>query len=72
MEISNFSSTIYNDAVSLFVTMKRYRSQEYAMSNSGWILLDAAEQIFKLARERVYNSKDGMQKYLILSICFQT
>lgn len=29
------------------------------MSNSGWILLDAAEQIFKTARERVYNAQDG-------------
>lgn len=55
------SSTIYNDAVSLYVTLKRYRSQEYAMNNSGWILLDAAEQIFKVARERVYNNKDGMK-----------
>lgn len=55
----HFSSTIYNDAVSLYVNMKRYRSQEYAMSNSGWILLDTAEQIFKITRDRVYNSKDG-------------
>lgn len=30
------------------------------MNNSGWILLDAAEHIFKVARERVYNNKDGM------------
>lgn len=57
--IFDFRSTIYNDAVSLLVNLKRYRSQEYAMSNSGWILLDAAEQIFKIVRERVYNSKDG-------------
>lgn len=54
------SSTIYSDAVSLYVTMKRYRSQEYAMNNSGWILLDTAEQIFKTTRERVYNLKDGL------------
>lgn len=40
--------------------MKRYRSQEYAMRNSGWTLLDAAEQVFKLTRDRVYNSKDGL------------
>lgn len=40
--------------------MKRYRSQEYAMNNSGWILLDSAEQIFKYVRERIYNSKDGL------------
>lgn len=41
--------------------MKRYRSQEYAMSNSGWILLDSAEQIFKMTRERVYNDKDEFE-----------
>lgn len=39
--------------------MKKYRSHEYAMSNSGWILLDAAEQIFKTTKDRVYNDKDG-------------
>lgn len=41
--------------------MKRYRSQEYAMNNSGWILLDAAEQIFKTTRDRVYNDKDEFE-----------
>lgn len=29
------------------------------MNNSGWILLDSAEQMFKLSKERVYNSNDG-------------
>lgn len=69
-----FSSTIYNDAVSLYATMKQYRSQEYAMSNSGWILLDAAEQIFKTTRDRVYNSKNGksstQQRNIISVIIF--
>lgn len=51
--------------------MKRYRSQEYAMSNSGWILLDTAEQIFKLSRERVYNSKDGWYSYPLQRIPYQ-
>lgn len=41
--------------------MKRYRSQEYAMNNSGWILLDSAEQIFKTTRERVYNDADEFE-----------
>lgn len=31
------------------------------MNNSGWVLLDAAEQIFKIARERVFNSKDEFE-----------
>lgn len=49
---------MYNDSIAVYATMKRYRTQEYAMNNSGWILFDAAEQIFKLTRERVYNDKD--------------
>lgn len=31
------------------------------MNNSGWILLDSAEQIFKTTRERVYNAKDEFE-----------
>lgn len=29
------------------------------MRNSGWTLLDSAEQIFKITRERIFNNKDG-------------
>lgn len=57
--VSVLRSTIYHDSVSAYVTMKKYRSQTYAMNNSGWILLDSAEQMFKLGKERVYNSSDG-------------
>ncbi|BFG00357.1 DNA repair endonuclease XPF [Drosophila madeirensis] len=53
-------STMYHDAVSAYALMKRYRSTEYALSNSGWTLLDAAEQIFKLSKQRVYN---GQQEF---------
>lgn len=28
------------------------------MNNSGWTLLNSAEQIFKLAKERVFNAQD--------------
>ncbi|XP_037885583.1 DNA repair endonuclease XPF [Glossina fuscipes] len=48
-------STMYNDAISAYALIKRYRTTEYALSNSGWTLLDAAEKVFKLAKERVYN-----------------
>ncbi|XP_013114075.1 DNA repair endonuclease XPF [Stomoxys calcitrans] len=48
-------STMYNDAVSAYALIKRYRTTEYALSNSGWTLLDSAEQIFKLSKERVFN-----------------
>lgn len=58
------SSTIYSDSVSLYATMRKYRTQEYAMSNSGWILLDAAEQIFKTTKDRVFNSKDGLFRFI--------
>ncbi|KAI8036181.1 DNA repair endonuclease XPF [Drosophila gunungcola] len=53
-------STMYHDAVSAYALMKRYRSTEYALSNSGWTLLDAAEQIFKLSKQRVFN---GQQEF---------
>lgn len=49
---------IYSDSVAFLTAVRRYRTTEYAMSNSGWTLLSAAEQIFKLAKERVFNSKD--------------
>ncbi|CAO1415638.1 unnamed protein product [Diamesa tonsa] len=51
-------STIYNDPISLYSTLRQYRTAEYAMSNSGWTLLSAAEQIFKVSKERVFNGKD--------------
>lgn len=38
--------------------LRKYRTADYAMSNSGWTLLDAAEQIFKSSKERVFNNKD--------------
>lgn len=44
--------------MTFFATLKKYRSSDYALNNSGWTLLHAAEQIFKLSKERVYNSKD--------------
>uniref|UniRef100_W8BG68 DNA repair endonuclease XPF n=1 Tax=Ceratitis capitata TaxID=7213 RepID=W8BG68_CERCA len=50
-------STIYHDAVAAYALTKRYRTTEYALSNSGWTLLDSAEQIFKLSKERVYNAQ---------------
>jgi DNA excision repair protein ERCC-4 len=52
------SSTIYSDAVSLYALVKRYRAQDYAMSSSGWVLLDSAEQIFNVSKRRVYNDRD--------------
>lgn len=50
---------MYNDSVSCYALIKRYRTKEYALSNSGWTLLDSAEQIFTLSKERVYNGQGG-------------
>lgn len=50
---------MYHDAVSAYALMKRYRSKEYALSNSGWTLLDAAEQIFTISKQRVFNGQQG-------------
>lgn len=61
---------MYNDAVSAYALIKRYRTTEYALSNSGWTLLDSAEQIFKLSKERVYNEQGGKLFFInIFKIC---
>lgn len=44
--------------------MRKYRTQEYAMQNSGWILLDSADQMFKATKERVFNSKGEFEPEL--------
>ncbi|XP_062139440.1 DNA repair endonuclease XPF [Drosophila sulfurigaster albostrigata] len=54
-------STMYHDAVSAYALIKRYRGTEYAISNSGWTLLDAAEQIFMLSKQRVYNGQNEFE-----------
>lgn len=55
------SSTIYNDSVTLFSTLKKYRTTEYAHSNSGWILLDSANQIFEIAKKRIFNKNEEFE-----------
>ncbi|CAH2108225.1 unnamed protein product [Euphydryas editha] len=49
---------IHNDAVSFYALVSKYRTPEYANINSGWILLDSAEQLFRLAKARVFNNKN--------------
>ncbi|KAL9692207.1 hypothetical protein quinque_000023, partial [Culex quinquefasciatus] len=51
-------TTLYHDAVTLYAVMKKYRSTEYALSNSGWTILDSAEKIFNICKERVFNRND--------------
>ncbi|XP_039751108.1 DNA repair endonuclease XPF [Pararge aegeria] len=48
---------IHDDSVSFYALVNKYRTPEYAKVNSGWILLDSAETLFRLAKSRVFNSK---------------
>lgn len=57
-------STIYHDAVTLYATMRKYRSTEYALSNSGWTICDSAEKMFNIAKERVFNKNDEFEPEL--------
>ncbi|CAH2208169.1 jg22739, partial [Pararge aegeria aegeria] len=50
---------IHDDSVSFYALVNKYRTPEYAKVNSGWILLDSAETLFRLAKSRVFNSKFG-------------
>lgn len=52
------SSAIYGDAISFYSYLRKYRTAEYAINNSGWTLMNAAEQVFKLSKERVFNQND--------------
>lgn len=45
------------DSVTFNTLVTSLRSTEYARRNSGWLLLDAAEDLFLLARQRVVGSK---------------
>lgn len=49
---------IHDDAVSFYALVSKYRTPEYAQINSGWILLESAEQLFKYAKARVFNKKN--------------
>ncbi|XP_045534517.1 DNA repair endonuclease XPF [Papilio machaon] len=49
---------IHDDPVSFYALVSKYRTPEYAKVNSGWILLDSADQLFGAARGRVYNSRN--------------
>ncbi|KAJ8730875.1 hypothetical protein PYW08_002288 [Mythimna loreyi] len=48
---------LHDDAVSFHALVSKYSTPEYAKLNSGWILLESAEQLFRLARGRVFNPK---------------
>ncbi|XP_053612217.1 DNA repair endonuclease XPF isoform X2 [Plodia interpunctella] len=49
---------IHDDSVSFYALVSKYKTPEYAKINSGWILLDSAEHLFRAAKARVYNHKN--------------
>uniref|UniRef100_A0A182R4N6 DNA repair endonuclease XPF n=1 Tax=Anopheles funestus TaxID=62324 RepID=A0A182R4N6_ANOFN len=57
-------SCLYGDAVSFYALLKRYRTTEYALNNSGWTLLEAAEKVFTIAKERVFNRETEFEPEL--------
>lgn len=59
LNIFFFRNVIHDDSVSFYALVSKYRTPEYAQINSGWILLESAEQLFRLARGRVFNTKNG-------------
>ncbi|XP_015186628.1 PREDICTED: DNA repair endonuclease XPF isoform X1 [Polistes dominula] len=54
-------SLTYKDCVSFYSTLKRLRTMEYAMKSSGWLMLDAVENLFKFAKDRVYTEKNELK-----------
>lgn len=39
--------------------LNRLRTMEYAVKNSGWLMLDSVDALFKNAKDRIYNEKNG-------------
>ncbi|XP_017761721.1 PREDICTED: DNA repair endonuclease XPF [Eufriesea mexicana] len=51
----------YEDCVSFYVMLNRLRTMEYAVKNSGWLMLDSVDILFKNAKDRVYNEKNELK-----------
>ncbi|XP_076647013.1 DNA repair endonuclease XPF mei-9 isoform X1 [Halictus rubicundus] len=56
------ASLTYEDCVSFYSMLNRLRTMEYAVKNSGWLMLDSVDTLFKTAKNRVYNEKTGELK----------
>uniref|UniRef100_A0A182QSS3 DNA repair endonuclease XPF n=1 Tax=Anopheles farauti TaxID=69004 RepID=A0A182QSS3_9DIPT len=57
-------SCLYGDSVSFYALLKRYRTTEYALNNSGWTIMEAAEKVFTIAKERVFNKENEFEPEL--------
>ena len=51
----------YEDCVSFYAMLSCLRTMEYAVKNSGWLMLDSVDTLFQSAKERVYNEKDELK-----------
>lgn len=45
--------------MSFYIMLNRFRTMEYAVKNSGWLMLDSVDTLFKNAKDRVYNGENG-------------
>ncbi|KAK2583994.1 hypothetical protein KPH14_006454 [Odynerus spinipes] len=54
-------SLTYEDCVSFYSMLNRLRTMEYVTQSSGWLMLDAVENLFKYARQRVYTEKNELK-----------
>ncbi|XP_043278151.1 DNA repair endonuclease XPF [Venturia canescens] len=52
---------IYEDCVSFYVMLNQLRSMDYAMKNTGWLVLDVVDDLFRHAKSRIYNVKDELK-----------
>lgn len=39
--------------------LNRLRTMEYAVKNSGWLMLDSVDTLFENGKKRIYNEKHG-------------
>lgn len=53
--------------MSFYSMLNRLRTMEYAIKNSGWLMLDSVDALFKNAKERVYNEKNG--EFICMNSC---
>ncbi|XP_053593687.1 DNA repair endonuclease XPF [Microplitis demolitor] len=49
------------NSVAFYASINRLRTMEYAMKGSGWLILDAVDDLFTHAKSRVYNNKNELK-----------
>ncbi|XP_076181212.1 DNA repair endonuclease XPF-like isoform X1 [Ptiloglossa arizonensis] len=51
----------YEDCVSFYAMLNRLRTMEYAVKNSGWLMLDSVDTLFENGKKRIYNEKHELK-----------